>query len=65
MYSNRLLGVVRSTGALFTASSWYLQTAQLQKELNKYVMGVLLDNFAAGFFASFIVTVSDIEGNSE
>jgi len=34
MYSNRLLGVVRSTGALFRASSWHLQTVQLHRELN-------------------------------
>jgi len=34
------------------------------RELNKYVMGVLSDNFSAGFFVSFIMTVfvSDIEG---
>ena len=68
IYSNRLkkvrlLGVVRSTGALFRASSWHLQTVQLHRELNKYVMGVLSDNFTAGFFVSFIMTVSvpDIE----
>jgi len=31
---------------------------------HKYVMGVLSDNFTAGFFVSFIVAVSvpDIEG---
>jgi len=36
---------------------------QLHRELNKYVMGVLSDNFTAGFFVSFIMTVSvhDIE----
>jgi len=37
---------------------------QLHRELNKYVMGVLSDNFTAGFFVSFIMTVflPDIEG---
>ena len=41
-----------------------LQSVKLHKELNKYVMGVLSDNFTAGFFVSFIGTVSvpDIEG---
>jgi len=62
MHSNRLLGVVRSTGALFRASSWHLQTVQLRRELNKYVMGMLSDNFIAGFFVNFIMIVSDIEG---
>jgi len=64
MANYRLLGVVRSTGALLRASSSHLQTVQLHKELNKYVMGVLSDNFTAGFFVSFIITVfvPDIEG---
>jgi len=41
-----------------------LQTVQLHRELNKCVMGVLSDNFTAGFFLSCIVTVfvPDIEG---
>jgi len=36
----------------------------MHRELNKYVMGVLPDNFTAGFFVSFIMTgfVPDIEG---
>ena len=64
MYSNRLLGVVTSTGALVRATCWHLQTIQLHKELNKYVMGVLSDNFTTGFLVSFIMTVfvPDIEG---
>jgi len=57
MYSNRLLSVV-STGALFRASSW--QTLQLHREVNKYVMGVLSDNFTASFIMT--VFVPDIEG---
>jgi len=63
MCSNRLFSVVRSTGALFRANSWYLQTVQLHRELSKYVMGVLSDNFTAGIFISLIMTVSvtDIE----
>ena len=36
---NRLLGVVRSTGALLRACSWNVQTVQLHRELNKYVIG--------------------------
>jgi len=62
--SNRLLGVIRSTGALFRANSWHLQTVQLRRELGKYVMGVWSDNFTAGVFVSFILTVfvPDIEG---
>ena len=47
MYSNKLLGVVRSTGALFWVSSWHLQTVQLHRELKTYVMGVWSDNFTA------------------
>jgi len=37
---------------------------QLRRELNKYAMGVLSDNFTAGFFVSFSMTVfvPDIEG---
>jgi len=59
MCSNRLLGVVRNTGALVRASysCRHLQTVQLHKELNK-------DNFTTGFFVSFIMTVfvPDVEG---
>jgi len=46
------------------ASSWHLKTVQLHRELNKYVTGVLSDNFTAGFFVSFIMTVfvPNIEG---
>jgi len=49
VYSNRLLSAVKSTGALFRANSWHLQTVQLHRELNKYVMGVFSDKFAAVF----------------
>jgi len=44
-----------------------VQTVQLHRELNKYVMGVLSDNFTPVFFVSFIITVfvPDIEGISE
>jgi len=64
MYSNRLLGVVRSTCAFVRASCRHLQTVQLHKKLNKYVMEVLSDNFTPAFFVSFIMTifVPDIEG---
>jgi len=64
MYSNRLFGVVRSTGALFRTSSLHVQTVQLHRDLSKYVMGVLSDNFTAACFVGFITTISvtDIEG---
>ena len=64
MCSNSLLGVARSTGALVRASSWHLQTVQLHKEHNKYLMTVWSDNFTAGFFVSFNMTVvdPDVEG---
>jgi len=41
-----------------------LETVQLHRELNKYVMGVLSVNFTADVFVSFImmVFVLDIEG---
>jgi len=47
-----------------SALNWHLQTVQLHRELNKYVIGVLSGNFTAGFFVSFIMTVfvPDIEG---
>jgi len=64
VYSKRLLGGIRSTGALFKASSRHLQTVQLHRELKKYVMGVLPDSFTSAIFVSFIMTVfvPDIEG---
>jgi len=40
MHSNRLLRVVRSTGASVGVSWRHLRTVQLHKELNKYAMGV-------------------------
>jgi len=63
MYNIRLLGVVTSASALFRESSYHLQTVQLHRELNNHVMGVLSDNFTAGLFVSFFMTVSvpDIE----
>ena len=44
------------------ALNWHLQTVQWHRELNK--LGMLSDNFTAGFFVSFIMTVfvPDIEG---
>jgi len=41
-----------------------LQTVQLRRELSKYVVGALSDNFTSGFFVSFIMTVfvPDVEG---
>jgi len=50
VYNNRLLGLVRSTG-IFTQSalvSCLLQTVQLHREPNKYVVAVLSDNFTTG-----------------
>ena len=59
-----LMGTIRGTGALLRGRSWHMKTVQLDKALNKYVMGVWSNNFTAAFFVSFIVAVfaPDLDG---